>query len=93
LAGPRDILGELDDLIAQSQMDDAHAGVKHALQFAPLAADQAKIGDFFELQDFGEEARFPVHVGDSEVDGFYALHLVRQPILGVGDLPACCQDA
>src|SRR5262249_36531605 len=48
--GRRDILRELYDLIAQPQMDDTHAGVEHALQFAVFGADQAEIDDLFEVQ-------------------------------------------
>src|SRR5262249_31225419 len=55
--GRRDILGDLDRLLAKVQLHDAHVGVEYADQGVVLAADDAKIGKLLELQHVDEEVR------------------------------------
>jgi hypothetical protein len=57
-------------------MDDAHAGVEYALQCAVRGADQAKIGDLFELKDFREKGRFAIDISNGEADGLHSPHRI-----------------
>ena len=71
---------ELDCLLAELQMDDAHVCVEHPLQLVIFAANDAKIRDFLESQHFREELHFPVHVADGEADRFDPLHVAGQSL-------------
>src|SRR5215831_6482082 len=72
--GRRDILGELDRLLAKVQLHDAHVGVEYADQGVVLAADDAKIGKLLELQHVDEEVRRALDISNGEADRFDALH-------------------
>ena len=59
-------------------MDDPHVGVEHALHLVVFAANDAKVRDFLELQDLGEEIRLALDIGDREADHFDSLHVAGE---------------
>jgi hypothetical protein len=83
----RDKLGELDNLLAQLQMNDPHVGVEHAFHPVVLGAGDAKIGNLLELQHFREKVRLPVNIRNREADHFHAFHIARQTVPGMAGMP------
>src|SRR6516225_11642362 len=82
----RDVLRELNHLLTQFQMDDAHVRVEYALHFVVFATDYAKIGHLLEGQDFGKKSRFPVDIRYRKANKFEALYIARQTVARIAGM-------
>ena len=63
----RDVLRQLDDLLAEPQMNNPHVGAEHALQMV-VGSPFTWIRHLLERQDIGIERHGSIHVGDGEPD-------------------------
>ena len=83
-------MGELNNLVTQSQMNDPHVRIEQAFHLAVLAANNAKIGNLLELQYFREEVCLPLDIHDREADHFHPLYVAGQTVPRMAGMARRC---
>ncbi len=73
----RQVVGQLDELVAQPHADDAHPQAENALELLVLTSGDFDVGHLFERQHVAVEGHGTVHVRDSHADGIHSGHEQR----------------